>query len=202
MSGLISIADYARHRGVSDAAVHQAIKAGRVDVIEVDGRRLLHPDLADHQWRERTQYSKARPKRSSSPATRPAEESLPASTLPYAASLASAPPGSPDEPSDPDYFSARTRRELALAQLAELELARTAGRQVDRERVAAVAMRIGRLLRDTVLGLPTPLAPVLAEMTDPLAVETRLTEALRAALSDVARLSTQDLEALLGEAPR
>ena len=202
MSGLVSIAEYARHRGVSDAAVHQAIKAGRVDVIEVDGRRLLHPDLADHQWRERTQHSKARPKRSSSSAMRPAEEGPPAPMPPFPTTPRLAPAVAPDELPDPDYFSARTRRELALAQLAELELARTAGRQVDRERVAAVAMRIGRLLRDTVLGLPTPLAPVLAELTDPLAVETRLTEALRAALADVARLSTQDLEALLGEASR
>jgi hypothetical protein len=95
-------------------------------------------------------------------------------------------------------MDARTRREAALAQLAELELAKSSQRLVDRDRVAAAAMRLGRLLRDAILGLPTQLSPELAAMTDPLTVEARLTEALRQVLEDVSRLTAQDLEGLLG----
>lgn len=79
----------------------------------------------------------------------------------------------PDAPSDgeptapgaaPKYWDAKTRREGALAELAEIELAKTCGNLVDRQRVEAVAFAAGRLLRDTVLGLPTQLAPIFAGM--------------------------------------
>ena len=43
----ISIRPYARHRGVSDAAVRKAISAGRITP-EADG--TVDPDRADAEW--------------------------------------------------------------------------------------------------------------------------------------------------------
>jgi hypothetical protein len=192
VSGLVSIAEYARHRGVSDAAVHQAIKAGRIEAIDVDGRRWLHPELADRQWRERTQHAKARRKDSASPAL---ERPVPVEPEP-----ALAPDGgvARAEGGDPSYLDAKTRRETALAKLAEIELDRESRRLVSRARVAEAAKRLGRLLRDALLGIPTILAPELAALDDPLAIETRLADALRLVLHDIANLTAQDIEALIG----
>lgn len=43
---LISRADYARRRGISQTAIHKAIKSGRITPI--DGR--IDPEVADIQW--------------------------------------------------------------------------------------------------------------------------------------------------------
>lgn len=195
MSDLITITEYAKRRGISDAAVHQALKDGRIEAITVNGKRLIHEDLADRQWRERTQHSKARRKQTASAKLQSSSPAAVAAEAPPAPTPVSF---SSDASGDASYMDARTRREAALAQLAELELAKSSQRLVDRDRVATAAMRLGRLLRDAILGLPTQLSPELAAMTDPLTVEARLTEALRQVLDDVSRLTAQDLEGLLG----
>ena len=43
----LSIRAYARHRGVSDTAVHKAIRAGRITP-EADG--TIDPERADRDW--------------------------------------------------------------------------------------------------------------------------------------------------------
>ena len=51
----LSIRAYARHRGVSDTAIHKAIKTGRITP-ESDG--TIDPDKADAQWEANTDPSK------------------------------------------------------------------------------------------------------------------------------------------------
>ena len=48
----LSIRAYARHRGVSDTAVHKAIRAGRITP-EADG--TLDPDKVDREWNKNTE---------------------------------------------------------------------------------------------------------------------------------------------------
>ena len=48
----LSIRAYARHRGVSDTAVHKAIRAGRITP-EADG--TLDPDKAEREWNRNTE---------------------------------------------------------------------------------------------------------------------------------------------------
>ena len=48
----LSIRAYARHRGVSDAAVRKAISAGRITP-EADG--TVDPDRADAEWARNTE---------------------------------------------------------------------------------------------------------------------------------------------------
>ncbi len=94
---------------------------------------------------------------------------------------------------DPTYWAAKARRENTLADLARLELARKHGELVERQRVEDAAFAMGRMLRDTILQLPTQLAPELASMTDAFQVEARLREALRQALLDLSKISATDL---------
>lgn len=98
---------------------------------------------------------------------------------------------------DPKYWDNKTRREGALAELAELELSKKRGDLVDRARVESAAFAIGRMLRDAVLGLPTRLAPDMATMTDAFEIETKLRAALRQVFEDAAKMSADDLEKAL-----
>lgn len=100
--------------------------------------------------------------------------------------------------SDPKYWDNKARREGALAELAELELSQKRGELVDRARVESAAFAIGRMLRDAVLGLPTQLAPELASMTDAMAIEAKLREALRQVFADTVKLTADDLDKAMG----
>ena len=100
---------------------------------------------------------------------------------------------------DPKYWDNKTRREGTLADLAALELARKSGELVEFKRVEEVAFAAGRLLRDTVLGLPTRLAPELAAMTDAFQIEIRMRDELRQIFAGLAKMETDDLSRLTGE---
>ena len=51
----LSIRAYARHRGVTDTAVHKAIRSGRIEAL-ADG--TIDPDQADAQWARNTSSPK------------------------------------------------------------------------------------------------------------------------------------------------
>ena len=105
----------------------------------------------------------------------------------------SAPPESDSGSSDPKYWAAKARREDALADLANLELEKKKGNLVERERVESAAFATGRMLRDAILGLPTQLAPELANTSDAFQIELRMREALRSLLDEMAKMTVDDL---------
>lgn len=110
-----------------------------------------------------------------------------------------------DEPpksaaADPKYWDNKARREGALATMAELDLAKQCGGLVDRESVERTAFAIGRSLRDTMLGLPTRLAPVIASMTDAREVEVLLRDAIRQVFVDAMKMTSDDLARLSDQA--
>lgn len=112
-------------------------------------------------------------------------------------------PGSVEEPetdaADPTYWAAKARRESALAELAEHELAKKRGDLVERSRVESAAYAIGRMLRDAVLGVPVQLAPQLVGMTDAFAIEQILRNGLRQVLEDHAKMTADDLARAMKE---
>jgi len=99
--------------------------------------------------------------------------------------------------SDPKYWDSKTRRETALAQLAEIELSKKRGELCDRASVEATAFATARIFRDTLLGLPVQLAPVFASMTDAFNIEVKLRDALRQACSDFAKMKAADLKRVM-----
>lgn len=61
VNGPISLAAYARHRGVKPPTVTKALKRGRLklSVVYVDGRPMISDAaLADEEWRRNTSYVK------------------------------------------------------------------------------------------------------------------------------------------------
>lgn len=92
-----------------------------------------------------------------------------------------------------DFQKARAHREYYLAQLAEAEFLKVQGALVSADAVKTAAFNAGRMLRDTLLGLPPQIAGELASMTDPWDIERHLTISLRRAFDDATKLSTSDL---------
>lgn len=141
----ISIRAYARHRGVTDTAVHKAIRAGRITP-EPDG--TLDPDKADGEWERNTENPKAGT-RSRAPKVRVPEDPAP--------SLGTGLPAG-----GTSLLQARTVNEVVKAQTNKVRLARLKGELVDRSQAVAHVFTLARAERDAWLNWPARVSATLA----------------------------------------
>lgn len=184
MRQLLSFSEYAAHRKVSPAAVSQAVASGRITpVVDTRGRRRIDPEIADAQWSKNTDPLQSERAGGSN---RGAES-------PDGGEGGGA-KGSP-------YWDARTRRELAEAEMSEMKRRQMAGELCDVAGVRRAASGMGRVMRDSVMGVPSRLAPELAHLSDAWEIEQRLTAALRQVLDDLAKMTADDLRRAIGDAP-
>jgi phage terminase Nu1 subunit (DNA packaging protein) len=158
MPELIGLREYARRRGVSLGAVQKAVKSGRI--VLLDGK--IDPEVADIQWARNTNPAQQRGS---------AAVASMASTTAIAPRASRGPAGdSSDDGAGPQLLESRARREQALAELAELELAEKRGELVPVAdiRKALVPKILG--VRDALDTLADRLAPLLAAESDPAKV--------------------------------
>ncbi|EMP7583978.1 elements of external origin [Pseudomonas aeruginosa] len=146
----ISIRAYARHRGVTDTAVHKAIRAGRITP-EADG--TIDADRADREWARNSDAPKA-------------------GTRAKAAKVA-VPEGGGDGPAalpvgGASLLQARTVNEVVKAQTNKVRLARLKGELVDRPQAIAHVFKLARSERDAWLNWP---ARISAQMAAKLGVD-------------------------------
>ncbi len=187
MPGL-SIRGYARHRGVSHSAVRKALAAGRITAA-ADG--TIEPQLADEQWASSTNLSKPRNSVTGTPKrARRAAHSAPTGphTGPAAAVLDPAPEPAPEAGATrlvSSYAASRAARESYLARLAKLEFEVKSGKLVDADEVRAHVFGLGRRLRDSLLGMPDRLAPMLVGQTDQAAIHRLISDELRSSLAEL-----------------
>jgi hypothetical protein len=146
----ISIRAYARHRGVSDAAVRKAIKAGRITP-EPDGK--IDAARADAQWTRQTDPAQQREKAVPLEAINAVRETTGETPLPAGGTT---------------FLQARTANEVLKAQTNKVRLARLKGELVDRARAIAHVFTLARAERDAWLNWP---ARVSAQMAAKLGVE-------------------------------
>src|SRR3954471_10646635 len=107
---LMSFAQYARHRGVSKAAVTYAIRDGRISVVtDGSGKRYIESDVADREWTQNTQHEMRR-----KTIVEPEAAPSPPSEEPGAAE-GQVPKGVPP------YAQSRALKEAFLARLAKLD---------------------------------------------------------------------------------
>ena len=156
---LISQADYAKRRGCSQVAVHKAIKAGRIMLI--DGR--IDPEVADVQWQANTRVRVS--------ASRPP---------------APPPESRPVDGDDEGYLASRARREKAEASTAELKLAELQGHLVRADIIRAAHAKRLVGLRESLLQIPARLSPVLAAVTDQAKCHDAMQRELHAVRASVA----------------
>jgi hypothetical protein len=195
MSELIGIREAARRLGVSDTAVHKAIKAGRVKVAgrtPTSDRPLVAWPQTQADWLANSDAAKrshvgsrGSPRREADP--KPAvkletnqrpEESQPVA-MPSADGQRMA--------AGPSYAQSRAVREAYQARLAKLEFEERSGKLIEVDKVKASAFKTARTVRDGLLNLPDRIAHELAHETDPAAVHQRLSTEIRQVLDALAQ---------------
>ena len=165
----ISIRAYARHRGVTDTAVHKAIRAGRITP-EADG--TIDADRADREWARNSDVPKT-------------------GTRSKAAKVA-VPEGGGDGPAallagGASLLQARTVNEVVKAQTNKVRLARLKGELVDRNQAIAHVFKLARTERDAWLNWPARVSAQMAATlaVDPHAMHLALEAAVRAHLAEL-----------------
>jgi phage terminase Nu1 subunit (DNA packaging protein) len=144
---LVSPAEYARRRGVSRAAVSQAIKQGRISLL--DGK--IDPAVADIQWERNTRRAVGRGGHAATDQL--AQRDGAAHSADAAPDRAAHSPSTPPKPAH-DYESARAKREYHEAQLSELKALERLGQLVEAARVKLAMADIARVMLDGLERIP------------------------------------------------
>jgi len=167
---LITQAEYARRRGVDPTSVRDAVKGGRITLI--DGK--IDPVVADAQWQANTRKRVSIAGEGAAPAAAPSSPPAP-------------PPGLDVDTGGgvPDYQLSRARREAAEADLAELRRAEELGDLIRTDAVRSAYSRRAAGLREALMQIPARLSPVLAAESDPAKIHDHLQAELRQVLEQV-----------------
>jgi hypothetical protein len=144
----ISIRAYARHRGVSDTAVHKAIRAGRITP-EPDGS--IDADRADREWASNSDNPKVGTSKRAEKVTIKEASGDSASVLPATLGTGGT-----------SLLQARTVNEVVKAQTNKVRLARLKGELVDRPQAIAHVFKLARAERDAWLNWPARVSAQLA----------------------------------------
>lgn len=168
----ISIRAYARHRGVTDTAVHKAIRTGRITP-EEDG--TIDVDRADREWARNSEAPKAGTR------ARAVKAAVPESS-------ADAPAGLPV--GGASLLQARTVNEVVKAQTNKVRLARLKGELVDRNQAIAHVFKLARSERDAWLNWPARISAQMAARldVDPHAMHIALEASVREHLQELGEL--------------
>lgn len=183
MAGL-SIRGYARHRGVSHTAVQKALATGRI-VAGADG--TIDPAVADSQWASSTDLSKPLNSVIGVPKKRRARGAPSDPLGTHGAGAEEAPNGAATGDTArlvSSYAGSRAVREAFNARLAKLDFEERSGKLVDADVVRAQFFALGRRARETMLGVPDRLAPVL-EGQKRAEIHRLLTEELERGLAEL-----------------
>jgi hypothetical protein len=137
---IMSLRQYAKHRGVALSAVQKAIKSQRIATLP-DGR--IDSDAADAGWKRNTRtYVSAVTRR-----PEPEEDEV----SPFGAS---------------QYTKARAVREHYQARLAKIEYEERTGKLVSKDEVQVAAFNKFRQFRDHMLNIPDRVAAMVAAESD------------------------------------
>ena len=171
----LSIRAYARHRGVSDAAVRKAIAAGRITP-EADG--TVDPERADAEWARNTEAPR------SGTRAKPVRVAVPPESAPAADGQSALPTGGAS------LLQARTVNEVVKAQTNKVRLARLKGELVDRPQAIAHVFKLARSERDAWLNWPARISAQMAAKlgVDPHTMHIALEAAVREHLQELGEM--------------
>ncbi|MBL0320044.1 MAG: elements of external origin [Alphaproteobacteria bacterium] len=144
----ISIRAYARHRGISDAAVRKAIKTGRVTP-EPDG--TIDTAKADRQWQTNTNQQPASYNLKAVPdmALDAVRETLKENSMAVTGNGTT-------------FIQARTANEVLKAQTNRIRLQKLKGELIDRAKVLAHVYKLARTERDAWINWPARISSTMA----------------------------------------
>lgn len=183
----LSIRAYARHRGVTDTAVHKAIRSGRIEALP-DG--TIDSDQADAQWARNTSSPKTGTQRPTVKVRVPEVDGDGDRSGAGAASNTSS-GGGPGGAGGTSLLQARTVNEVVKAQTNKVRLARLKGELIDRPQAIAHVFKLARSERDAWLNWP---ARVSAQMAAKLEIDAHT---MHVSLENAVREHLQELGNLL-----
>jgi hypothetical protein len=181
MAQLLSYRKYAKHRGVTLAAVQKALKTGRINAVvdQATGKLKIDPVIADAQWTRNTDVDQQLRGNGGVMPAMPAAQGL---------DLGS---GSDDEDAGGaeagdrlDLLKHRTREAKASAQLKEMQALERAAVLVHAAGVRKEAVETARRMRNALLAIPDRIAPVL-DPASPSRAHKLLTEELQKVIREL-----------------
>jgi hypothetical protein len=185
----LSIRAYARHRGVTDTAVHKAIRSGRIEALP-DG--TIDSDQADVQWARNTSSPKSGTQRPTVKVRVPevdgdvgGDRGGDRSGTGAASNTSSG--GGAGGAGGTSLLQARTVNEVVKAQTNKVRLARLKGELIDRPQAIAHVFKLARSERDAWLNWP---ARVSAQMAAKLEIDAHT---MHVALENAVREHLQEL---------
>lgn len=195
MADLISIRECSRRLGVSDTAVHKAIKSGRITVADrnpKNNRPLVDFDTVLKAWRANTDAGMQRTGGGSGHVNPKSKVALASAPPPVADGESPEEGGDPELPDGvPNLNASKAVKEHFLAKRAKLEYEREAGLQVYRSEVNTEAFNLGRQLRDSIMAVPDRIDAELAAETDPRKINLRLKQELIVVLAKLETMLTE-----------
>jgi len=183
----LSIRAYARHRGVTDTAVHKAIRSGRIEAL-ADG--TIDPDQADAQWARNTSSPKTGTQRPAVKVKVPEVDGEGGGDrvgAGAATNTGSGGGGGVGGAGGTSLLQARTVNEVVKAQTNKVRLARLKGELIDRPQAIAHVFKLARSERDAWLNWP---ARVSAQMAAKLELDAHT---MHVALENAVREHLQEL---------
>lgn len=189
---MISIREAARRLGVSDTAVHKAIKTGRISEPDKSGggRAVLNWKKTEAQWHRNSSEAKRSHVGSRGGKLRANDEPQ---SLQVSAKMGEPVGGrQPAEPADQDggvdetqsYAQARAARERYNAELARIELEEKTGKLVNADDAVAQWAKHISSAKTRIMGIPAACKSRYSDL--PLAVVAVIEKECRAALEDLA----------------
>lgn len=177
----LSQGQYAKHRGVSQPAIAKLIKQGKLDGAfeKVGGRYQINPERADAIL-----AAFHNPARSKTPKSPMVTSILQGAHL---GDLGAAGPPSTINGNQVSFAEAARREKIAKAAILELDLKKRRGELIERDRVEAVAAKLGTLVRVGMEAIPTKVAPTIAALETPGDVARYLQREIKTVLSDMAK---------------
>ena len=175
----LSIRAYARHRGVTDTAVHKAIRSGRINAL-ADG--TIDPDQADAQWERNTSAPKTGTQRATVKVKVPEVDGDGGGDRGGGAGT-----NTGSGSGGTSLLQARTVNEVVKAQTNKVRLARLKGELIDRPQAIAHVFKLARSERDAWLNWP---ARVSAQMAAKLELDAHT---MHVALENAVREHLQEL---------
>lgn len=181
---LIGIREAARRIGVSDTAVHKAIKSGRI-IVAKRNEKNDRPLLAWPQCREDWLNNSDNSKRTHAGGEKARQKSVAAAPLPLANSAAEPDVIEPQQPvRGPSLAQSKALREAYMARLAKLEYDQKSGKLVDVDDVKIAWYRHITAAKTRIMGVPSACKARYSDL--PLSVIVIIEQVCREALEDLA----------------
>ena len=163
----LSIRAYAKHRGVTEAAVRKAISQGRISKGK-NGK--INPEKADNEWNKNTDPAQIK---RASPEEKPDYSQ---NSAPYSLS-------------GPSYQQSRAIKEAYSAKLIRLQFEKESKKLISVDEVKVTAFNAARMTRDRILNIPDRVIPQLVGKTNIFEMKEILKAELVKALEELSKIN-------------